>query len=469
MIPILFDTGTTSFSNNGLGRLRDIISCVVTEERNGIYECDFEYPVDGQNYSLIKCGRIIGVTHNDSDDIQPFDIVSYSKPISGIVSFHDVHISYRQSFLTVKTSKGINSLSGALGLLANAQPSNPFSYWTDKTSGAYFGASDGTPRTVKELLGGIEGSILDVYGGEYEFDGFWVKLYTARGQSRDFTIRYGVNMTDYNDETDVSETYNSVIPYWTDGEKFVVGDMVSDGETVTGRGECIPLDVSDRFESKPSKAQVQNMASTILQESRPYLPAQTITVSFARLQDIGYEWLNDLYRCNLCDTIGVEFPAYGMTGTYKIVKIEWNVLENQYESMELGSLSTSLSEALGVSSGTAVSNGTTDDVVIAQGITDNWTWRKWDNGMVEAWKSFTVSAGSTSAQGNVYRGTWSTTIGSGIFDSAPHTIVSLDKITSTVIGINANASSATAIDGTMYRTSNASSTSIDVSVYCWTN
>lgn len=351
MIPILFDTGTAAFDNNGLGRLRDCISCTVTEERNGIYECDFEYPVGGQNYDLIQCGRIIGATHNDSDDVQPFDIVSHTKPIGGIVTFHAVHISYRQSFLTVKTSKGINSLSGAFAMLGNALPSNPFSYSTDKTSSAYFGASDGTPRTVKELLGGIEGSILDVYGGEYEFNRFSVILHSSRGVKRDFTIRYGVNMTDYNDETDISETYNSVVPYWTDGEKFVVGNRVSDGETVTGRGECVPLDVSDRFENKPTKAQVQAEGLNIIKEGRPYLPSQTITVSFARLQDIGYEWLNDLYRCDLCDSINVSFPKYGMAGTYKIVKTEWNVLENHYDSMELGALSTTLSEALGVTNG----------------------------------------------------------------------------------------------------------------------
>ena len=351
MIPILFDNNEASFTNNGLGRLTDCISCVVTEERNGIYECDFEYPVNGAHYDLIKCGRIIGVTHNDSDDIQPFDIVSYTKPINGIVSFHAVHVSYRQSYITVKTTKGINTLADAFTMLATSEPANPFSYWTDKTSTGYLGASDGTPRTVKELLGGVEGSILDIYGGEYEFNKFTVRLHNARGEMRDFTIRYGVNMTDYNDETDISETYNSVIPYWTDGEKFVVGDMVTNGQTVTGRGECVPLDVSDRFESKPSKAQVQSMGTTVLGETRPYLPAQTITVAFARLQDIGYEWMNDLYKCDLCDSINVSFPAYGMTGTYKIVKIEWNVLENKYESMELGALSTTLSEALGITNG----------------------------------------------------------------------------------------------------------------------
>lgn len=351
MIPIIFDTNETGFTTNGLGRLRDCISCTVTEERNGIYECDFEYPVGGQNYEKLKCGRVVGVTHNEAGDIQPFDIVSYTKPLNGIVSFHAVHISYRQSYITVKTSKGINSILDAFNMLRNGEPENPFVYQTDKTSTGYLGAADGSPRTVKELLGGIEGSILDAYGGEYEFDKYLVRLHDARGEKRDFSVRYGVNMTDYNDETDISETYNSVIPYWTDNEKFVIGDIVTNGETVTGRNECIPLDVSDKFESKPTKAQVQQMAQTLLQKTRPYLPAQSIKVSFVRLQDLGESGMDNLLKCNLCDTIGVEFPAYGMTGSYKIVQVEWNVLENRYESMELGSLSTTLSEALGVSTG----------------------------------------------------------------------------------------------------------------------
>ena len=90
MIPILYEKDETAFLDNGLGRLRDCISCMVTEERNGIYECDFEYPVTGQNYDKIQIGRIIGVTHDDSGDVQPFDIVGYTKPIEGVVTFHCV-------------------------------------------------------------------------------------------------------------------------------------------------------------------------------------------------------------------------------------------------------------------------------------------------------------------------------------------------------------------------------------------
>ena len=205
MIPILYEANETDFESNGLGRLRDCISCKVTEERNGVYECDFEYPVDGSNYNLIRLGRIIAVEHDETNDVQPFDIVSYSRPINGVVSFHAVHVSYRQSKLTA-SGTNINSLADAFTMLGTATPDNPFHYWTDKTSEGYMSAADGTPYSVRQLIGGTEGSILDTYGGEYEWDKWTVRLWASRGRERNFTVRYGVNMLDYKDETDYSES-----------------------------------------------------------------------------------------------------------------------------------------------------------------------------------------------------------------------------------------------------------------------
>ena len=348
MIPILYDKDEVAFVSNGLGRLRDCTECTVTEERNGIYECDFSYPMSGANFDLIQVGRIIGVTHDESGDIEPFDIVSYERPIDGVVTFHCVHISYRLSYMTVKASS-VNSLSAAFTAFGNAQPSMPFSFDTDKTSTGFVAGFDGLPHTVRSLMGGTEGSILDAYGGEYSFNNWQVYLHSARGQFRDFAIRYGVNMLDYNEEYDTQGTFSSCIPYWTDGTDKVVGDKVDgSGSTITGRGECVPLDLSDKFESKPTKAQVETEAAKYLSSNNTSVPKQTIEVNFVRLQDMGYENLGALMQCNLCDTIKVIFPDYNSSGTYKIVKTVWNVLENRYEEMELGQLSTTLAEALGI-------------------------------------------------------------------------------------------------------------------------
>ena len=350
MIPILYEKDETAFVSNGLGRLRDCISCIVTEERNGIYECDFEYPVDGANYSLIQVGRIIGVTHDDTGDIQPFDIVSFSKPIEGIVTFHCVHISYRQRYITVVGSN-INSLSAAFTLFASGVPSNPFTYSTDKTSTGYLACADGIPRSVRQVLGGIEGSILDAYGGEYEWDKWQVKLHSARGVIRDFSIRYGVNMTAYTDDTNNDDAYSSCVPYWSDGENKVVGNRVTaSASTITGRGECVPLDVSDKFEEQPTQAQVEAAGVAVMDSTNTAMSVQTIHVEFIRIQDMAeYSSLTSLMYCSLCDTITVVFPDYGTQGQFKIVKTTWDVLQGRYESMELGDLSISLSEALGLS------------------------------------------------------------------------------------------------------------------------
>lgn len=354
MIPILYDSSETAFVSNGLGRLRDCVSAVCVEERNNIFELDFEYPVDGVHFDLIVPGRIVAVSHDDTGDVQPFDIVSFSKPIDGIVSFHCVHISYRQSTL-VAYGSNINSLADAFTMLEGAEPSNPFLYSADFTSSAYMASSDGTPRSVRQFLGGIEGSILDSYGGEFEWDGFQVILHKSRGVARDFSIRYGVNMLNYNEDSDYSGAYTSCVPYWvgsdTDGtEVKVIGDRVDSGFIgYNGRNDCVALDLTDKFETKPTKAQVEAEALAQMQANQVNLPSENITVDFVQLQDLGYEGLGNLMQCRLCDTVNVVFPYYGTKGKYKIVKTTWNVLEDRFESLELGSLSTTLAEALGIS------------------------------------------------------------------------------------------------------------------------
>ena len=351
MIPILFSETETAFNTNGIGRLYECISVKVYEERNGIYECDFEYPTTGLHYQDIKIGRIIGVTHNLSGDIQPFDIVSYTRPINGVVSFHCVHISYRQNYMTL-TCTGIQNLESALLKLPEAQPSNRFNYWTDKSSFGYLGASDGLPHTVRQILGGMQGSILDAYGGEYEWDKWNVNLYSSRGQLRDFSIRYGVNMLDYEEEYSIQETYSSCIPFWTDGTTKVVGNRIeSNGVTITQRGECVPLDLSDKFQEEPTQQELEAMAFNYMNRNNAFVPVQNIRVEFARIQDFGeYTGYQNLLDCNLCDTINVFFPDLNSSAQFKIVKTVWDVLRDRYESMELGDLSVTLAEALGVSS-----------------------------------------------------------------------------------------------------------------------
>ena len=350
MIPILYESNETEFTSNGLGRLRDCISCEVTEERNGIYECEFEYPITGLHYSDILLGRIIAVEHDESGDIQPFDIYAYSKPFNGVVTFNARHISYRQSGIVTSISQASSLVSALNQLKRNSKPNNPFTYTTTIYGNWFLPSADGTPRTVQDFLGGCEGSILDTYGGEYEFDVFNVQLWENRGVDRDITIRHGVNMTEFTDEVDYSESYNACIPYWKKDNVTVIGDMaVLDSLNYDGRDYCVPLDLSDKFESQPSASNLSYEGRKYMMNNQTWLPSQNIKVDFIQLKNSDeYKKFADLEKCRLCDSVRVIFPLYDMEGRFKIVKIVWDVLSERYKEMELGNLPVSLAQALGI-------------------------------------------------------------------------------------------------------------------------
>ena len=475
MIPILYETNETAFVSNGIGRLRDCISCIVTEERNGIYECDFEYPVTGANYELIEIGRIIGVRHDESNDIQPFDIVSFSKPIDGIVTFHCTHISYRQNYISVTTGTTINTLSGAFSLLATGQPSNPFTYQTDKSGSGFLACADGTPRTVRQVLGGIEGSILDTWGGEYEWNKWNVYLHSARGVNRPFTIRYGVNMLEYNDDTDNTETYDSCIPYWTGNDLIKVASRISaSGKVIGPVSKCVPLDLTEKFETEPTTTQLRNTAKLYMNSNKTYLSTQSISIKFARLQDLdGANGLDNLYKCNLCDTINVIFPDYKTEGQFKIVKTVWNVLTNKYDEMELGTLATTLSDALGITNGldkigtipTPSEMGINDYITEKGKKTTSGTWyyEKWNSGKIEAWGENSTGTLTMAASGSMYRATnVSVAMASGIFSSTPTYVEAFASYTSAVfVNATATATSTTNLSCLIWKATNATA-SVDL-------
>lgn len=355
MIPILYEYNEAAWTSNGLGRLYDCLTAEVTEERNGIYEAEITYPVDGVNFGLIKKGRIIAMTHDDSGTVQPFQIVRITRPINGVVTFHAVHISYRLNG-AVAVGSNISSMADALNLVNNASPNLGFAVTSDIASAEYLPIADGIPKTVRQIINGGAGSIIDTYGGEIECDGWVVYIRRNRGVARDFTIRYGVNMTEYQDVEDWSDTYNSVVPYYAKDGTIVVGppQNVNGGSSWTGRIIRVPLDVTEECgDIVPGSGTVGFIADRIINQKRPDLPLRNMTVDFVRLQDfMDNEDLANLYTCRLCDKIKVSFPEYGTTGAFKIVKTVWDALGERYTGMELGNLSTTLSEALGISTTT---------------------------------------------------------------------------------------------------------------------
>lgn len=347
MIPILFEKTETSFTSNGLGRLSDCIRCIVTEERNGIYECEFDYPVSGQMFSQIEEGRIIGCTHDDNHDVQPFDIYGRSEPINGVVTFYAHHISYRLNEITVKPFSASSCAEALQKIKSQSVNTNPFTFWTDKSVSSSF-VSD-IPKNAKGMLAGEQGSILDIYGtGEYKFNKFEVRLYLHRGQDTNVSIRYGKNLVDFKNDYDASEAYTAVVPYWlgdvSQGEQTVTQLVmlpelfISSGHTVpSGREVVVPMDLSNEFKDMPTVSALRTKAVSRLNASDAWLPTQTVKVNFVQLwQTDEYKDYAPLQRLSLCDTCGIFVPMYDISLRAKVIRVVYNVLLDRYDEMELG-------------------------------------------------------------------------------------------------------------------------------------
>lgn len=341
MTPILYSSTETAFTSNGIGRLADARRCEVTEERNGQYELLLEYPTNGALLSYLVAGNYILATHDSTGKPQPFQIYNVSEPLNGFVEVRAWHISYALNAIILKPFTA-GSCAETVSLLASKSiNTNPFSFWTDKSVSAAFALT--VPKSVRAVLGGSEGSLLDVYGkGEYEFDLYDVKLHLNRGVDRGVQIRYGKNLVSLERELDASNIHNAVVPYWTDGETTVSLDhlVVKTGQTA---GRAVALDLSDSWDAAPSAAELETKAQTIIDASESYELKENLKLDFVFLwQTEEYKDIANLERVNLCDTVHIVYTKRGINATAKVIRVVYDALRERYLEMELGEPRTSL-------------------------------------------------------------------------------------------------------------------------------
>ena len=351
----LFDSSETDFVSNGLGSLQDAIKCLVVEEANGPFELEMEYPINGLKFNNIGFRNIIFAKPNPYSNPQPFRIYNISKPMSGRVTVSAQHISYDLADITVAPFNATNVVSAFANMKAAADVACPFEFWTDKQTPADIATH--FPINMRSILGGREGSILDVYRGEYEFDGYTVKLWNNRGTDRGVKIRYGKNLTNLKQEENCSNVYTAVRPYWyressgDDGglveltEKIIV---IDDTENYT---RILPLDLTDQFDYKPTEEELREAANNYINETDLGTPKVSIDVSFINLADTDdYKDIAPLETVKLFDTVGVEFPKLGVMANAKVIKTTYNVLNGRYDSIELGSEKANLATTIATQS-----------------------------------------------------------------------------------------------------------------------
>ena len=347
MIPRLLNANVTDFTQVGIP-LTDTEYCKVKEERNGVFELELRVATTTPYFEELEVGKIIVAKPNHDQGLQAFEIYEISRPILQRVTVRANHISYRTSFIPVKPFSCTGITETLNGLITNSMETNPFTFNTTITNeqSTY---NQTAPASLRSRLGGTEGSVLDVFGGEYKWDNFTINLLLHRGQDNGVELRVGKNISDLEQTANMENIVTGALPYWSneDETEFFYGDVqYSSAVSEYDYKRTVVLDLSDQFETAPTSSQLNSAAVEYLSQTNLGITNKNIKLSFVDLADTDEYKDSPLERVNLCDIVSVIYTPLNINYNAKVISLTFDVLAERTLEVEVGDSKSTISKTI---------------------------------------------------------------------------------------------------------------------------
>lgn len=333
--------------------LPDAISCETTWEINGQCDLTMEYPITGHNYDLIKEGAYIVASvgrvasgASPQTAAQPFCIRKITTPLNGIVTIYAVHLVYLLDGIIVKPFHA-SSVFEAIPLIfsTNAMTYVPLDFSISHDKAGEMRVEK--PTLAWDLMGGTDGSFLDVYGGEWRFNWWSVDSVERLGSDTGVTINYGVNLVDFEQDLDMSDCYTGVICYAKKDNQIVYGEIAqAPGNHLQPR--ILSIDASDRFENMPSVQQLTAEARRYAISNKINEPRLSWDVDFVPMDQIEEykDVVSEVEKLDIGDTVTVHVDNLGIDIEARVKTIRWDVLLERYNSVTIGNARKSISDTI---------------------------------------------------------------------------------------------------------------------------
>lgn len=331
MRPRLFAPGTNDFTTRGIGTLADCQSAVVTEERNGIFELELTVPIKSKYYSSIVQRALILAKPNPYTRPQPFFVYSSTKPINGLVTFRCRHVSYDTDGIPLLPFIAADAQAAVSKFNTQTAVPSPFVFSTDIETQAMMTVK--TPLSIREMMAGTRGSLVDVYGGEYAYDFYNIQLLRERGQNRGVRFAYGKNILDLKQEENIEAVYTGVLPYWFNEEAGLVQGDIQQAPGTFPNVRILSLDLTENFEQQPTVEQLNEAGADYVSRNKIGVPSVSLSLEVLPAGSVGIEALEEVH---LCDTVSVRFERLGVDTQAKVIITRFDVLRERYVGIELG-------------------------------------------------------------------------------------------------------------------------------------
>ena len=347
MIPILYPMRQTVFTKNGYGPLSDAISCKCTEKLNGKYEVELKIPRTGQHVDEINIDCTLKVKPNYEDDPQIFRIYSVEKNYDDTITVKAAHITYDTSgipvlpFTSQDLDDAVNNMNTNRVLLSDSL----------FVINAEFSA-EGTlevksPTSFRSLLGGSDNSIIGVYGGEYHYDNYMIKLVEKRGTDKGVCFRYSKNISDFNQETSSEELYTAVLGYWKKSGNDNEPDTIIYGDIIQCEGEfpydkILVLDTTSSIKTENDAVATVDQINECVNE---YIFKNSVGIPKTTIK-IDYSDDDNIIKVCLGDRVGVLYPEYNINTIARCNTVVFDCLSEKNESIEIGVESKKITDTI---------------------------------------------------------------------------------------------------------------------------
>lgn len=372
MIPKLFDSfdivngnGVSGF----LGTITHCKKCLVTEVRNEEYTLNLETTANDPIADLLLSQRIIAAKANPKDPIQYFVIDRTERDLNGIVKVSAKHVKeFACQFVSegdvgrtdIPTTYNL-SPTGVWNKLFDGAPNNgyindpcPFTFTSDITTKADFYLGFNSPVTLGMILGGTEGSILDMFTGEYKYDNYGISFLSSRGVASGYALRYGQNISSAKQAEDASQVYSHILPYCSvsrvDGQYiYLFADLYAIPNNECRTKKTFVLDCSDAAEGYQVGMTGQHWSevkTAITNYAARYAKSNGIGKTDVSIEVTTRAELDAMLQLGLCDTVKVILDNFGITTTAKITSVTYNSIMERWEKMIVGTAPVTLADLI---------------------------------------------------------------------------------------------------------------------------
>lgn len=367
MKPILFNENETRFDTYGLGEI-DVLNIQIERIRNGNYTIYFEYPANGPLASVFKNGMQIKADAGTRTKNQTFDITRIVKDSGKTIKVYGHHIKHRLEKIVFRNGRAFGgSASTALATLKNIiVGDNNWDVASDITTTGKGTFDISKMESVHSALGGVEGSILDIYGGEYEFDNRTIRLHKQLGRTAPTVLEYGRNILSVESDESIEGVYTTVYPFasYTPETQGDTGGRSPEPVVVELPEKVVdskyrPLythqkikvvDFSSSFKEKeiPTAEKLRKLATDYMNNNeigKPNLNVKIEYVDLASTLDSAIKQVME--EIELCDIIPVYYPPLGITSNdAKVVRVVYNPVLERNTSVEFGQIGSGIKSAM---------------------------------------------------------------------------------------------------------------------------